>query len=85
MVTGDKPGTARAIATKVGMQTEPTVTGPQLAEADPSDRNAYWHRPPLLARVDPETKFALIDALHERGEVVAMTGDGLKSRETTKP
>ncbi len=77
MVTGDNQGTARAVAARVGMATHPIVTGVQLAEVSSSERDLLLASAAIVARVDPATKFALIDALHANGEIVAMTGDGV--------
>ncbi len=77
MVTGDHPGTAAAVAAAVGMQTSPLVTGTDLVDVTHEVRTERLATASIVARVDPETKFALIDALHSRGEVVAMTGDGV--------
>ncbi len=77
MVTGDNPGTARAVAAAVGMETTPLVTGAELLRVNDDVRADLLAAAAIVARVDPETKFALIDALHRRGEVVAMTGDGV--------
>jgi P-type Ca2+ transporter type 2C len=77
MVTGDNPRTARSVALAAGMDSEPLVTGPQLEGFPVSERNRLLASAAIVARVDPQTKFALIDALHERGEIVAMTGDGV--------
>ena len=72
MATGDHPGTARAVASAVGLAgsgTEPILVERGHA-ADDIAADVY-------ARVDPEEKLELVRALRERGEVVAMTGDGV--------
>jgi Ca2+-transporting ATPase len=76
MVTGDHPGTAWAVAGEVGLRAgeESVVTGARLRESGlPEDPFAVA----VYARVDPEQKLALVDAGRERGEVVAVTGDGV--------
>jgi Cation transport ATPase len=75
MVTGDHADTARAVAERVGIAPEPVVT--QQALGDGADREAALSRAAVLARVDPGTKLDLVRALRGRGEVVAMTGDGV--------
>ena len=76
MVTGDHPGTARAVAAEVGIASSdvPAVTGSDLRAAgipdDPLSASVY-------ARVDPDEKLALVVALQKRGQVVAVTGDGV--------
>ncbi|HXF72571.1 MAG TPA: HAD-IC family P-type ATPase, partial [Actinomycetota bacterium] len=76
MVTGDHPGTAAAIAREVGLlEGEGGVrTGAELLEAGlPEDPLAV----PVYARVDPDQKLALVEALQRGGHVVAVTGDGV--------
>ena len=75
MITGDHPGTALAIADRVGIQTTGGVTtgGALLSARDDLDvtkTNVY-------ARVAPDQKLTLVEALQAGGEVVAMTGDGV--------
>ncbi|MBO3752759.1 cation-transporting P-type ATPase [Streptosporangiaceae bacterium NEAU-GS5] len=70
MVTGDHADTAAAVADEVGIPPGPVVTGGSLVPADA--RTAA-----VLARVDPAAKLALVRALRDDGEVVAMTGDGV--------
>ncbi|MFI7041640.1 cation-translocating P-type ATPase [Microbispora rosea] len=74
MVTGDHAETARAVAKEVGIDPEPLVTGSAI-EGDGG--RALLPEAAVVARVDPETKLGLVRALKERGEVVAMTGDGV--------
>ncbi len=75
MATGDHPATALAIAGDVGLDTgRPPVTGAQLhANGVPDDPLATA----IYARVEPAQKLELVRALQARGEVVAMTGDGV--------
>lgn len=76
MVSGDHPGTCAAIARETGL------AGPEAALLTGDDLRARGMPPDPLAvtvyaRVDPEQKLALVEALQARGEVVAMTGDGV--------
>jgi P-type Ca2+ transporter type 2C len=75
MATGDHPATALAIAHEVGLDPSgPPVTGREIRDAGlPADLLGHT----VYARVDPEQKLALVEALQERGEIVAMTGDGV--------
>jgi len=73
MLTGDHPRTARAIGAAIGLGDEPVVTGAQLETLDPDE----LARATIYARVSPEHKLALVRALQARGEVVAVTGDGV--------
>jgi calcium-translocating P-type ATPase len=77
MVTGDQAGTARAVAERVGMQTQLVVTGDQLPD-DEALLGALMDRDGVVAcRVSPEQKQRIARALQARGHVVAMTGDGV--------
>lgn len=75
MVTGDHAGTAAAIAEEVGLAGGTAVlTGRDLRERGiPEDPLSS----PVYARVDPDEKLALVEALQARGHVVAVTGDGV--------
>ena len=79
MVTGDHPATARAVARDVGLWTADSLL---LEGGDlPSDENllgALIDRDgTVVSRVSPEDKLRIARALHARGHVVAMTGDGV--------
>ena len=79
MVTGDHPATALAIAREVGLSTgeELVVLGDDLP-ADEDELGALVdHDGVVMARVAPEDKLRIAHALHQRGHVVAMTGDGV--------
>lgn len=77
MITGDHPGTARAIARRIGIEADEVITGPELDRLDPAERIERVGRTAVFARVSPEQKIAIVRALQERGELVAMTGDGV--------
>ncbi|VBA34839.1 putative cation-transporting ATPase F [Mycobacterium innocens] len=83
MITGDHAGTATAIAAKVGLldDEEPTagavLTGAELAALSSDEYPDAVDRAKLFARVSPEQKLRLVQALQARGHVVAMTGDGV--------
>jgi len=79
MVTGDHPVTARAIAEEAGLAVGPgaVLTGVELAALPAEARGEAIARAAVLARIRPEDKHAIVDALERRGEVVAMTGDGV--------
>ena len=78
MMTGDHAGTARAIAQQAGIDTDAgVVRGDALDGCDDAtlaDRLAFSS---VFARVRPEHKLRLVEALKARGGVVAMTGDGV--------
>ena len=76
LVTGDHPVTADAIASRLGITDEAstTVTGADLATGVEPESLAETR---VYARIRPEQKVQIVRALQERGEVVAMTGDGV--------
>jgi len=85
MITGDYAGTAQAIARQVGLaHPEAVVTGPELdAMTDAQLRERVSHVN-IFARVVPEQKLRLVQALKADGEVVAMTGDGVNDAPALK-
>jgi len=82
MVTGDHPATAHAVATGLGLPHERSgvdliATGADLDAADPARLDELAAEVNVFARTRPEQKHLLVAALRRRGEVVAMTGDGI--------
>jgi Ca2+-transporting ATPase len=85
MITGDHPGTARAIAQQLGISTDAGVlTGAgldQLSEEDFLQKSRDIH---VYARVSPTQKIRIVTALQKQGEYVAMTGDGVNDAPALK-
>ncbi|MBP2365211.1 cation-translocating P-type ATPase [Pseudonocardia parietis] len=77
MVTGDHPACARAIAARVGIEDEHLLTGRDLDRLDDAALADAVARTSLFARVAPEHKLRLVEALQAGGEIVAVTGDGV--------
>lgn len=80
MLTGDHPGTARAVAREVGLLRDGgrVLNGAELPEGDDELARALLDPDgAVVARVGPEGKLRIAVALHAHGEVVAMTGDGV--------
>lgn len=81
MITGDHASTAAAIAQELGILTPDeqsrVLTGVELAELDSSLSPETVERTAVFARVSPEQKLRLVEALQSRAHVVAMTGDGV--------
>ena len=85
MLTGDHPQTAREIARQVGIDVEQAVvTGDQLAALPEQELRQLAGRATVFARVAPEHKLRLVQALQAAGEVVAMTGDGVNDAPALK-
>ncbi|MCC9305770.1 cation-translocating P-type ATPase [Kitasatospora sp. RB6PN24] len=77
MLTGDHPRTARAVAVRLGWPEDVLVaTGDELAASDRAGRARLLRDCGVVARVAPEQKLHVIEALQEAGQVVAMVGDG---------
>ncbi|MGA9596991.1 MAG: cation-translocating P-type ATPase [Acidimicrobiia bacterium] len=78
MITGDHPLTARRIAADVGIDTDGgVVTGADLNNMDGEELRGLVADVSVYARVAPEHKLRIVEALQDQGEVVAMTGDGV--------
>ena len=84
MITGDHPRTARAMAAQAGIVHEQVLTGDQMAELAPAELNTRLAEVNVFARIRPQQKLALVEALKARGEVVAMTGDGVNDAPALK-
>ncbi|MGE3586863.1 MAG: cation-translocating P-type ATPase [Ilumatobacteraceae bacterium] len=81
MITGDHPGTATAIATRLGFvdadDGAEVLTGAQLDDLSDHDLGERIERIRVFARTNPEQKLRIVDAWKSRGAIVAMTGDGV--------
>jgi len=86
MITGDYPNTARAIAETIGLlQPEHKVaTGADLNEMDAETLQREIQYTDVFARVSPEHKMRIVDALQANDEIVAMTGDGVNDAPAIK-
>lgn len=85
MITGDYPGTARNIAQQVGLKNpEQCITGLELEAMKHLELREKIKTIDVFARVVPEQKLAIVNALKANGEVVAMTGDGVNDAPALK-
>jgi magnesium-transporting ATPase (P-type) len=84
MITGDHAGTARAIGAELGLATAEVLTGAQLDTLSDDELRARAEAVDVFARTSPEHKLRLVEALQARGEVVAMTGDGVNDAPALK-
>ena len=91
MITGDAETTAIAIAQKLGMPINmssaigsPVLRGDQLDHMSAEDLAQAMSKVSIFARTSPEHKLKIISALQSRGDVVAMTGDGVNDAPALK-
>jgi len=85
MLTGDYPGTAQAIARDVGLKNpESYMVGEELGFLNHLELREKVKSTNIFARIQPEQKLLLVNALKANGEIVAMTGDGVNDAPALK-
>jgi Ca2+-transporting ATPase len=87
MITGDYPATARAIATQAQLGCDAPnqiLTGEEMAGLSDTALQSRMQTASICARVAPEQKLRIVQALKANGDVVAMTGDGVNDAPALK-
>jgi Ca2+-transporting ATPase len=86
MITGDYPNTARAIAQSIGLmkRRKSVLTGADLDKMNAEQLKQAMADTAVFARVSPEHKMRIVDALQANNEIVAMTGDGVNDAPAIK-
>jgi Ca2+-transporting ATPase len=84
LVTGDHPGTARAVARAVGLDAEHALIGQELDGLSDEQLREALRSVQVFARVSPQHKLRIVEVLQRAGEIVAMTGDGVNDAPALK-
>ncbi len=84
MITGDHKITASAIGNQLGIVTEGTVEGREISDMTEEQLCECVKHTSVFARVSPEHKVRLVDAVRANGNIAAMTGDGVNDAPSLK-
>lgn len=85
MITGDFPVTAKSIGNQIGLSENGIMmTGEELKELNDDELSQVIDTVSIFARVIPEQKLRIVNALKKRGHIVAMTGDGVNDAPALK-
>ena len=84
MITGDHPATAAVIAHQAGIDSGSVVTGAELEAMSDRTLRERIAQVSVFARINPQQKLRIVEALKSNGEVVAMTGDGVNDAPALK-
>lgn len=84
MITGDFPVTAQSIAAQAGIDFQVIMTGDDIKNIDEEGLRKAVKTTNIFARISPEQKLRIVQALKENGDVVAMTGDGVNDAPSLK-
>ncbi|CCE06767.1 ATPase, E1-E2 type [Bradyrhizobium sp. STM 3843] len=84
MITGDYPATAVAIARQAGIAANEAVTGEMIDRQDAAALLPRVRSATIFARIVPEQKLRIVEALKADGQIVAMTGDGVNDAPSLK-
>jgi Ca2+-transporting ATPase len=84
MITGDYPATARTIARQAGLAADDVLAGDDLTALSDAQLQARMKTVSVCARIAPEQKLRIVQALKADGEITAMTGDGVNDAPALK-
>ncbi len=84
MITGDHPATATTVAETVGIESDRVLTGTDVEPMSAHALRDVVGDVNIFARVNPEHKLRIVEALKEEGDVVAVTGDGVNDAPALK-
>ncbi|MDZ4729579.1 MAG: cation-translocating P-type ATPase [Xanthomonadales bacterium] len=84
MITGDYPATAFAVAVAAGLSGEDMMSGDELESLNDDELASRLRTVNIFARIMPEQKLRIVNALKANGEIVAMTGDGVNDAPSLK-
>ena len=84
MITGDYPKTASAIARQAGIEPGGILTGSEIEQISDQELRDLVGKMTVFARIMPEQKLRIVEALKATGEIVAMTGDGVNDAPSLK-
>ncbi|MCL2766058.1 MAG: cation-transporting P-type ATPase [Peptococcaceae bacterium] len=84
MITGDHGATAKRVAENVGIPVNSVITGAELTKQTDEEIAATVRDNNVFARISPEQKLRIVNALRENGEVIAVTGDGINDAPALK-
>jgi len=84
MITGDYPATAQAVARSAGLDGDDIITGDELTRLSSAELASRVRTATIFARIMPEQKLRIVEALKADGDVVAMTGDGVNDAPSLK-
>ncbi len=84
MITGDHQLTAESVAHQVGLPPGEAISGNRLQEMSDEELSSHVDHINVFARIEPLHKLRIVNALKSRGQVVAMTGDGVNDAPALK-